>query len=130
MTALVGNTTQDNHAAAARVNDPRFQITGPANKMPEARRRPGSICPPRHHRGVFVLLRLRMHQLDFGGGAGGPSTCRGAGGRRQVIYDGREEKKGKVDLRWALNQEPRPINGGGRSERSSAAAQPKSRRIP
>lgn len=39
MTALVGNTTQDNHAAAVRVNDPHFQITGPANKMSEARHR-------------------------------------------------------------------------------------------
>lgn len=63
--------------------------------MSEARRRSGSICPPCHHRGVFVLLRLRIHQLDFGGGggAGGPSTCRGAGGRQQVIYGGREKEK-------------------------------------
>lgn len=92
--------------------------------MSEAWRRSGSICPPRHHRGVFVLLWLRIHQLDFGGGAGGLSARRGAGGPQQVIYGGLRcagARKGKMDLRRALNQEPTPINGGERSERSSAA---------
>lgn len=83
--------------------------------MSEARRRSGSI---RHRRGVFVLLRLQIHQLDFGGGAGG---------HQKVIYDGlRRAGARKMDLRRALNHEPTPINGGGRSERSSAA---KSRRM-
>lgn len=56
MTALVGNTTQDNHAAAVRVNDPRFQITGPANKMSEARCRSGSVCSLSSPRRVCAVL--------------------------------------------------------------------------